>query len=54
MATYCGCVLYTVPSTPTVILIVLKQRFSLIRLRMAARHAATRLEDLKDTMVLTC
>lgn len=52
--TYCGCVLYTVPSTPTVILNALKCRFCLIRIKMAASPAATRLEDLKDTMVLTC
>lgn len=54
MTTYCGCVLYTVPSTPTVILNVLKLRFRLIRLKMAASPAATRFEDLKDTMVLIC
>lgn len=52
--THWGCVLYTVPSTPTVTLKTLTFRFCLIRVRMADRPAATRLEDLKDTMVLTC
>lgn len=54
IATYCGCVLYTVPSKPTVIFSVLKLRFCIIRVKMAARPAATRFEDLKDTIVLTC
>ena len=54
MTTHCGCVLYTVPSTPTVILNALTFWFCLIRVKMAASPAATRLEDLKDTMVLTC
>lgn len=54
LITYCGCVLYTVPSTPTVILNVLKFRLCLIRVKMAASPAATRFEDLKDTMVLIC
>lgn len=46
--------MYTVPSKPTVIFRVLKLRFCIIRVKMAARPAATRLEDLKDTIVLTC
>lgn len=54
MITHWGCVLYTVPSTPTVTLKTLWFRFCLIRVRMADSPAATRLEDLKDTMVLTC
>lgn len=51
---YCGCVLYTVPSTPTVIFSSFSLRLVLIRVKIADRPAATRLDDLKDTMVLTC
>lgn len=52
---YCGCALYTVPSTPTVIFSSSSSlRLVLIRVRIADRPAATRLDDLKDTMVLTC
>lgn len=54
VTTYCGCFLYKVPSTPTVIFSSFSLRLVLIRLRMADRPAATRLDDLKDTMVLTC
>lgn len=51
---YWGCVLYTVPSTPTVIFSSSSFRLVLIRVKIADRPAATRLDDLKDTMVLTC